>query len=204
MTKKESGNKKISTQKRKTLKSIQQKFFHMQLILIAALAVFLGVAGTLINIQFEKEKRDRNLQNVAEAIARSPLLIGQASGSDVTDGNAALMEYLDSLKESLDDIDVISVVVGDNVRLYHSNHELIGTVYDGTLPDFADASAEYYATNESGPSGTQRRAYAAIYDENGNYAGFVMAIMLMENIREETWQTLLIYLMIGIDFKNGL
>ncbi|MBQ8358137.1 MAG: sensor histidine kinase [Clostridia bacterium] len=198
MTKKESGNKKISTQKRKTLKSIQQKFFHMQLILIAALAVFLGVAGTLINIQFEKEKRDRNLQNVAEAIARSPLLIGQASGSDVTDGNAALMEYLDSLKESLDDIDVISVVVGDNVRLYHSNHELIGTVYDGTLPDFADASAEYYATNESGPSGTQRRAYAAIYDENGNYAGFVMAIMLMENIREETWQTLLIYLMITV------
>ncbi|MGN0331633.1 MAG: sensor histidine kinase, partial [Lachnospiraceae bacterium] len=109
-----------------------------------------------------------------------------------------LSEYLDSLKETLDDIDVISVVGRDNVRLYHSNHALIGTVYDGNLPKFDDKSRRYYTTDETGPSGMQRRAYAAIYDENGQYMGVVMAIMLMENIHSETYQTLLIFALITI------
>ena len=108
------------------------------------------------------------------------------------------MEYLDSLKDSLADIDVISVVDSDNVRQYHSNHELIGTVYDGTLPKFEQNSKEYYATNDIGPSGTQRRAYAAVYDEEGNYIGFVIAVMLMQNIYRESLQTAFIFILITI------
>lgn len=176
-------------------KTIQQKFFHTQLILILTLAVLLGLSGTLINIHFENQKRDRNLQNVADAIAHSPLLIEVSGGG----GDASVLtEYLDSLRDSLDDIDVISIVDRENSRLYHSNHELIGTVYDGTLPRFAYDNTDYYATTDSGPSGTQRRAYAAVYDAEGGYAGFVMAIMLMENIRGEIGQTLVIYLLVTL------
>ena len=102
------------------------------------------------------------------------------------------------MRDTLEDIDVISVVGSDYVRLYHSNHELINSTYDGTIPRFDDDSEGYYATNDSGPSGTQRRAYAAIYDEEGNYIGFVMAIMLMQNIYKETWQTALIFILITI------
>ncbi|MDD6261404.1 MAG: ATP-binding protein [Clostridiales bacterium] len=109
-----------------------------------------------------------------------------------------LMGYLDSLKDTLDDIDVISVVSRDNIRLYHSNHELIGTVYDGTIPEFKENNREFYTADDSGPSGTQRRAYSAIYDSEGNYIGFVMAIMLMENIKAETLQTLAFYALITL------
>ena len=175
-----------------TLKGIQQGFFRVQMILIISLALFLGIAGTLINIHFEKQKRDQNLRNVAEAIAQSPILTEQQTDT------AILAEYLDSLRDTLEDIDVISVVGSDYVRLYHSNHELINSTYDGTIPRFDDDSEGYYATNDSGPSGTQRRAYAAIYDEEGNYIGFVMAIMLMQNIYKETWQTALIFILITI------
>ena len=56
-----------------TLKGIQQNFFRAQIILIVSLALFLGGAGILINLQFETQKRDQNLQNVAEVIARSPI-----------------------------------------------------------------------------------------------------------------------------------
>ena len=52
-----------------TLNNIQQNIFRTQLILIVTLALFLGVAGILLNICFETQKRDRNLENVAEAIA---------------------------------------------------------------------------------------------------------------------------------------
>lgn len=178
--------------KKITLKGIQQKFFRAQFILIISLALFLGVAGTLINIHFETQKRDQNLQNVAEAIAQSPLL------TEIQVDSIVLKEYLDSLRNTLDNIDVISVVNSGNVRLYHSNHELIGTNYDGTLPVFEEDTDGYYATNDRGPSGTQRRAYAAIYDNEGNYIGFVMAIMLMQNVQRETLQTTFIFLLITI------
>lgn len=175
-----------------TLKGIQQSFFRAQMVLIISLALFLGIAGTLINIHFERQKRDQNLQNVAEAIAQSPILTEQQIDTII------LTEYLDSLRDTLDNIDVISVVDSNHVRLYHSNHELINSTYDGTIPEFDDDSEGYYATNDNGPSGTQRRAYAAIYDEKGNYIGFVMAIMLMQNIHKETWQTAFVFMLITI------
>lgn len=185
-----SFGKKSNGQRHTTLKSIQRLSFRTQLVLIVTLAIFLGVSGTLINFHYETRKRDQNLKNVAETIARSPMLAS-------ADG-AVLQEYLDSLKDTLGDIDVISVVNSDNVRLYHSNHALIGTVYDGSSPKFGTGSGDYYASDDSGPSGNQRRAYAAVYDGDGNYAGFVMAIMLMENIREESLQTLFIFAVITV------
>ena len=179
-----------------TLGNIQKMSFRFQIILIVTLALFLGFAGSFINVQFEIERRDQNLQNVAEAIAKSPLVV-EAEYSNM-DSYPLLKEYLDSLCDTLKDIDVISVVTKESSRLYHSNEELIGTVYDGTIPDFKEKSRDYYTTTDNGPSGTQRRAYAAIYDEEGNYAGFVMAIMLMKNIKNETIQIILTFILITI------
>ena len=179
-----------------TLKNVQRLFFHSQLILVSFLAIFLGGAGTLVNLHFETEKRDQNLQNVAEAIARSPLLMKNTAYNQ--NEMAILVEYLDSLKETLEDIDIISIVNENSIRVYHSNHSLIGTVYDGNFPKFNEENKDYYAFNETGPSGSQRRTYAAIYDENGNYVGFVMSIMLMKNIKIETLQMLLIFFIITI------
>ena len=188
--------RKKDTGKRSTLKSVQQVFFRTQLVLIVSLATFLGIAGILINIYFETEKRDRNLQNVAETIAYSPFLTNDVLTSEGK--NKDLSEYLDSLKEALGDIDVISVVNKERTRIYHSNHGLIGTVYDGVLPDFESDKNGYDAVYETGPSGTQRRAYAAIYDESGEYIGVVMAIMLVKNIRSETAQILFIFSLITL------
>ena len=66
-----------------TLKGIQQGFFRVQMILINSLALFLGIGGTLINIHFEKQKRDQNLRNVAEAIAQSPILTEQQTDTAI-------------------------------------------------------------------------------------------------------------------------
>ena len=189
---------KINNQKNEkaTLGNIQKMSFRFQIILIFTLALFLGFAGSFINVQFEIERRDQNLQNVAEAIAKSPLVV-EAEYSNI-DSYPLLKEYLDSLCDTLRDIDGISVVTKESTRLYHSNEELIGTVYDGTIPDFKEKSRDYYTTTDNGPSGTQRRAYAAIYDEEGNYAGFVMAIMLMKNIKNETIQIILTFILITI------
>lgn len=164
---------------------IQQEIFRTHLMLIAVLALLLSLAGGLINLHTETQRRDQNLQNIAESAAHSALL------TEETD-SAILTDYFDSLKNSLGEVDVISVVDENGVRLYHSNHALIGTSYDGTLPDFS-RERRVYAENDRGPSGTQRRAYAAIYDSEGNYAGFVIAVMLQVNIRAETLRSLLLF-----------
>ncbi len=183
------------TPKRMSLKSIQHLFFRTQLVLIISLALILGISGVLINIQFETEKRDLNLQNIAEAIATSPLLTG---GGTADQQVLVVSEYLDTLKETLDDIDVISIVNTECIRIYHSNPDLIGAEYDGNLPEFHRQSRGYYTVDETGPSGSQRRAYAAIYSEDGEYIGFVMAIMLMKNIKTETVQLLFLFLIITV------
>lgn len=188
--------KQSTNRNRISLKGIHRVFFQTQLILIISLALILGIAGTIINIHFETEKRDQNLQNIAEAIANSPMLTDK--GSTDIESQKIFSEYLDTLKETLDDIDVISVVDKNGIRMYHSNHALIGTQYDGNLPNFKSNTDSYYATDENGPSGSQRRAYAAVYTEDGEYVGVVMAIMLMKNIRTETAQMLLIFLIITV------
>ena len=188
-------NAQRSTTKRISLIGIQKLFFRTQLLLIISLALILGVAGTLINIHFETEKRDQNLQNAAEAIANSPMLTGKGLSND---DQVVFSEYLDTLKDTLDDIDVISVVNKDGIRMYHSNHTLIGTKYDGNMPDFESNTDDYYAVDETGPSGSQRRAYAAVYNEDGEYVGVVMAIMLMKNIKTETAQMLFMFLIITV------
>jgi sensor histidine kinase regulating citrate/malate metabolism len=190
------AEKKIVDKQRISLNGIQKLFFRTQLILIISLALILGIAGTLINIHFETEKRDQNLQNVAEAIAQSPILTGK--GFMDIDDKEIFSEYLDTLKDTLDDIDVISVVNKDGVRTYHSNHALIGTKYDGNMPDFESNTDGYYVVDESGPSGSQRRAYAVVYNDDGEYVGVIMAIMLMKNIKTETAQMLFIFLLITI------
>ena len=100
--------KQSTNRNRISLRGIHRVFFQTQLILIISLALILGIAGTIINIHFETEKRDQNLQNIAEAIANSPMLTDK--GSTDIESQKIFSEYLDTLKETLDDIDVISVV----------------------------------------------------------------------------------------------
>ena len=190
------AQKQKSATKTISLMGIQKLFFRTQLVLIISLALILGVAGTLINIHFENEKRDQNLQNVAEAIANSPMLTGKGLSNDKD--QVVFSEYLDTLKETLDDIDVISVVNKDGIRMYHSNHALIDTKYDGNMPDFESNTDRNYAVDDNGPSGSQRRAYAAVYNEDGEYIGVVMSIMLIKNIKTETAQMLIMFLVITV------
>ena len=62
----------------------------------------------------------------------------------------------------------------------------IGSEYKAQLFDFQNASSHTVGIN------------FFIYDEDGNYIGFVMAIMLMQNIHKETWQTAFVFMLITI------
>lgn len=151
--------------------TIQRQILDTLLILVSVMTVLITIISIIVSIYTDRTRLDQNLENIAQAVAQSQIIRDKLTDGSI-DGNMT-ESYLDSLKSSLTNIDVISVISSDNRRIYHTNHELIGTVYDGTIPDFTDSDI-FYVTSDTGPSGAQRRAYAAIYDDSGNYVGFVL------------------------------
>lgn len=174
-----------------SLAKIKRKIFNTQMALIITFSVILAVAAILIGVTEKRQEIDKNLKNISEAIVSSPLLkdidINRLSAEDAT----YFCDYLGSLKSSVSDIDVISVVNASKVRFFHTTESLSGTVYDGEMPVFADK--DFYIVDAVGPSGEQRRAYSAIYDKGGNYAGFLMVIILSKSVKAGILSTVITY-----------
>lgn len=175
-----------------SLTKIQRKISTTQIILIISLSLILAVVGIIINIRFQRERIDKNLQNIAETIATSPILKDNNFQNGTANEQESLMDYLDSLKKSISDVDVISIVNSNNTRFYHTNHTLIGTIYDGETPNFS-SNKIFYIVNTNGPSGAQRRAYSALYGSDGQYLGFIMVIILTEHVNASFTPILIIY-----------
>lgn len=174
-----------------SLAKIKRKIFNTQMALIIIFSVILAIAAILIGVTEKRQEIDKNLKNISEAIVSSPLLkdidINRLNAEDAT----YFCDYLGSLKSSVSDIDVISVVNASKVRFFHTTESLSGTVYDGEMPEFADK--DFYIVDAVGPSGEQRRAYSAIYDKGGNYAGFLMVIILSKSVKAGILSTVITY-----------
>ena len=181
-----------------SLSRIQRKISATQIILVVSLTIILAIIGIVTNIKFEKDKTDRNLQNISETIATSPSFMENDIQNGTAQDQVNLMRYLDSLKKSLYDVDVISIVNKNNQRFYHTNHSLIGTQYDGEQPDFSPVEKTFYIVNTNGPSGAQRRAYSALYSETGEYLGFIMVIILTEHVNENVTQIITTYTILAV------
>ena len=181
-----------------SLSRIQRKISATQIILVVSLTIILAIIGIVTNIKFEKDKTDRNLQNISETIATSPSFMENDIQNGTAQNQVNLMRYLDSLKKSLYDVDVISIVNKNNQRFYHTNHSLIGTQYDGEQPDFSPVEKTFYIVNTNGPSGAQRRAYSALYSETGEYLGFIMVIILTEHVNENITQIITTYAILAV------
>ena len=181
-----------------SLSRIQRKISATQIILVVSLTIILAIIGIVTNIKFEKDKTDRNLQNISETIATSPSFMEYDIQNGTAQDQVNLMRYLDSLKKSLYDVDVISIVNKNNQRFYHTNHSLIGTQYDGKQPDFSPVEKTFYIVNTNGPSGAQRRAYSALYSETGEYLGFIMVIILTEHVNENITQIITTYAILAV------
>lgn len=158
------------------LDSIRKEIKRTQLILIISITVLLTIGGAIININSNDKSFNQILQETSELITRLYHFTKDYSQED-------LSKYMDSVVAQLPDVDVISIVDKNNNRIYHTNHALINTQYDGTHPDFSMHQKGFYTENDIGPSGPQRRTYSAIYDDYGEYRGFIMTIRLQVSMR---------------------
>lgn len=181
----------MKNNRKNSLTDIRHEIQRIQLILIIVTTILMSVGGAIVNVNASDNAFDQNLQETAELITRIYGFMREAPRRD-------LCICMDSIAADLADVDVISIVDTNNMRIYHTNHSLIGTQYDGTHPDFSIHKEGSYTESNIGPSGPQRRTYSAIYDEDGNYLGFIMAIMLKTSIRSFTYKIVLLFLSVTV------
>lgn len=157
------------------------------------MTVLIAMISIWVNLASERKSLDENLKNIAQTVSQSDIVQNEIENCDRNDYNI-ICTYLDTMKRSISNIDVISIVDKNNIRNYHTNKELIGTNYSGTIPDFKKYEYNAYVENSTGPSGSQRRAYAPVYNDDGEYAGFVIAVMLNKNINLIIFRTIFIHI----------
>ena len=184
-------SKEHQPKKKNNLNDIRHEIQRVQLILIIGTTILMSIGGAAINVNASDNSFDQNLQDTAELITR-------IYGFMKDKPRYELCNCMDSIVSELADVDVISIVNTENIRIYHTNHNLIDTQYDGTHPDFATHVKGFYTESDIGPSGPQRRTYSAIYDENGNYIGFIMAIMLKTSIQSFTYKIVLLFVIVTV------
>ena len=169
------------------LNLLRKEITSTQVALIILITIFLSAGGMIININSNNKSFNQNLQNTSELITR---LYGFTRNMTQTQ----LCVYMDGVVSSLSDVDIFSIVDKNNTRIYHTHHQLINTQYDGDHPDFSIKRSDYFTEDSTGPSGPQRRTYSAVYDEDGNYQGFIMTIRLKTSMRSVTIRTVLLFL----------
>ena len=173
------------------LNSIRKAIQRTQLILIISITIFLSIGGFFINLNINNKTLNQNLQNTAELITRLYSFSRDFSQEDLCD-------YMDKVVQNLSDVDIISIIGLDSIRKYHTHHNLINTKYHGTIPDFKKHQNNYYTESNIGPSGPQLRTYAAVYDSQGNYSGFIMIIRLKTSISAITTHILILFLIVTL------
>ncbi len=180
-----------SKNRKNSLTDIRHEIQRIQLILIIVTTILMSIGGAVANVNASDKAFDQNLQETASLITRIYGYMREAPRRD-------LCITMDGIAAELADVDVISIVDSQNMRMYHTNHNLIGTEYDGTHPDFSAHKKGFYTESDIGPSGPQRRSYSAIYDDKGNYIGFIMAIMLKTSIRSFTYKIILLFVIVTL------
>ncbi len=181
--------------KKGSLNTIRKEIQRTQLLLIVVITIFLSVGGAYININANAQAMDQNLMNTADLISRIYAFTKGLPQDEFRD-------YFNSICRELPDVDVISIVDSYNNRIYHTNNALIGTEYDGAMPELdlaaRNGQKSFHVVDETGPSGPQRRTYSAIFDEGGSYCGFIMTIILKTSIHSVMIKTILLFIAVTI------
>lgn len=178
-------------EKKNNLGLLRKEITRIQITLIVSVTILLSSGGLIINLGSINKAFNQTLQNTSELITRLYSFTRKMSQEELT-------VYLDNTALSVSNVDIISIVDQFEKRVYHTNHQLINTQYDGTHPDFSNLSTSCYIEDSTGPSGPQRRTYSAIYDEDGNYIGFIMTIALKTSIRNAAKHTILFFIAVTV------
>lgn len=158
------------------------------------ITIFLASAVTLYYALNSKQKElDRLISEAATCIASLPatqeLLLSD-------EPNPEYSVSLDTYADTLSQLDVLVICDTKSKRLYHTNADRIGQIFQGGDEAAILAGEAPYISIATGTLGLQRRAFHAVTDDNGKIIGFVMASVLNSNLNQIRSQIIMYFILI--------
>lgn len=157
----------------------------------------------------------RQLRSMDDTIRSSASYIAQLEAvEDMLERgypDPAVSRQLDSLSENVKDLNVIVIYNTSGLRFYHTDRQQSGeTFVEGEEVPILEGSEPYITTGYS-TYGSQRRAFHAVENDQGEIIGFVMTSIFTSDIWEQN-RVIVIYalvilgvvLLLGVGLSRGI
>lgn len=157
----------------------------------------------------------RQLRSMDDTIRSSAAYIAQLEAVEdmLEQGypDPAVSRQLDSLSENVKDLNVIVIYNTSGLRFYHTDRQQSGeTFVEGEEVPILEGSEPYITTGYS-TYGSQRRAFHAVENDQGEIIGFVMTSIFTSDIWEQN-RVIVIYalvilgvvLLLGVGLSRGI
>lgn len=158
---------------------------------------------------------NRQLNTMDQTIRSSAAYIAQLDGVvDMLERgypDPEVSQQLDGLSENMPDLNVIVVYNTNGLRFYHTDRQQSGeTFVEGEETPILEGS-EPYITTGYGTYGTQRRAFHAVENHEGEIIGFVMTSIFTSDIWAQN-EVIVVYalaifgvvLLLGVGLSRGI
>ena len=176
--------------------SVSAQLYLTILAIILAVTLVAAAASFTITIRTRERDLDTLITDIAQMVAESPATVSLLTGEGNRDDAIRILTHLN---RQMTQLDVLVVCDTNSVRYYHTSPDRIGGVFFGGDQDAILTDGVPYISVAEGTLGMQRRAFHAVFDEDGTIIGFAMASVLSEKIdqvRVEILQTFLIVLLL--------
>lgn len=178
---------------KKSTTSLERQLYY--LFFLASMLVTLLSLGTTLCFDIARQGKDMDtsISGTAAYISAMPDVISmlEAGYPDPT-----VQQGIDSLCDSMTDINVVLICDKNGLRFYHTDRHKTGDSYvDGDEINILTGSAPYITVGY-GTKGNQRRAFHSVKNQDGDIIGFVMASVFTAHISER--QKSIIFLHVAI------
>lgn len=170
-----------------------QKLLLSYTLLILGITFLMGICILPGEFHSFSQHLDSTITQAASLIASDSAVCEEISTGTFSND---LIQKLDHLFSSSENIDYIVIADRNSTRLYHPDHTLIGQTFTGQDEARILNGAAPYITTRKGNTDVQKRAFHAITDSNGTILGFIMVSASMATIHQQQHKILAQFLFI--------
>lgn len=178
--------------KKRKIKSLTLLYLYNFLILLS-IVLTTGTICLYVTLHVKQKDMDMSISNMSSMVAglddvRELLSSGQ--------NNESLQKRLDNLVNSFDEIDILVICDKNSVRYYHTDSSRIGEHFKGNDQLDILMGADPYISEAEGTLGMQRRSFHAVYNDDGEILGFVIASVLKSRLTDIRRNIIYIFIVI--------
>ena len=159
--------------------SFSTQIFLTNLILVLVTLFITGGLGLYTAITLKQESLDTTISNLSSFVANMDIVEESLSSNT---SSTDLKKQLDSIIDSFDLVEVLTVCDVNGTRIYHPNSNQIGKHFVGNDEGKILSTGEPYISIAKGTMGMQRRAFHAVKNKDGQIIGFVISSVLTSDL----------------------